>query len=71
MPISPLKVDALYHKAELKKAIIRPAFKRGDKREFTNHRPISILPVFSKVIEKVMYKRVQEFIDEHNILYQY
>jgi len=34
----------------------------------SNYRPISILPVFSKILEKVLYNRLLEFIDKHNIL---
>ena len=56
---------------ELKKTIVRPIFKKGDKREFTNYRPISILPLFSKVVEKTMYKRIYGFLTTHNLLYDY
>jgi hypothetical protein len=29
---------------------------------------ISILPVFSKILEKIMYKRLNSFIENNNIL---
>jgi len=33
-------------------------YKKGDKTLIANYRPISLLPVFSKVFEKVVYKRL-------------
>ena len=35
-----------------------------------NYRPISLLMTMSKVLEKLMYKRVVAFIDKHDILYR-
>ena len=54
---------------ELKKAKVTPVFKSGDKRDFTNYRPISVLPVFSKLLERIIYKRTVEFFDKHSLLY--
>ena len=36
---------------------------------FSNYRPISILPAFSKLFEKVMYNPLINFLNLHNILY--
>ena len=35
---------------------------------FSNYRPISILPAFSKLFEKAMYNRLIDFLNLHNIL---
>ena len=35
---------------------------------FNNYRPISLLSVFSKIIERLMYTRLLDFINKHNIL---
>ena len=35
---------------------ITPVHKADDKLQVTNYRPISVLPVFSKVLEKLMYQ---------------
>ena len=35
----------------------------------SNYRPISLLPIFSKILEKLMYTRVMDFITKFNILY--
>jgi hypothetical protein len=56
---------------ELKIAKIIPLFKHGDSKLMKNYRPISVLPVFSKILEKLVYKRTIEFIKKHNILYAY
>ena len=38
--------------------------------EVSNYRPISLLPILSKILEKVMYSRVIDFITKYNILYK-
>lgn len=53
---------------ELKKARVIPLFKGGDKMLCTNYRPISVLPAVSKLYERLMYNRIESFIDRQNIL---
>ena len=36
---------------------ITPVFKKGDKYDKSNYRPVSILPILSKVYEKCLYKQ--------------
>ena len=52
----------------LKKAVVTPIFKSNDKESFSTYRPISVLPCFSKILEKLMYKRVVKFLDKYSIL---
>ena len=56
---------------ELKIAKVIPLYKSGDEQLTNNYRPISILPCFSKIFEKIIYNRIFSFISEHNILYKY
>ena len=46
----------------MKIARVVPLFKSGDHRLFQNYRPISILPIFSKLLERVVYKRILDYI---------
>jgi exonuclease III len=52
----------------LKYSIVKPLFKKGDKEDMTNYRPISLLTSFSKVFEKNIYNRLFEHIEVNNIL---
>ena len=36
-----------------------------------NYRPVSVLPLLSEVFERIMYNRLIEFINKHDILYKY
>ena len=54
----------------LKTAKVAPIFKSGDKDNVSNYRPIFILPVFSKVLEKIMYNRVNNHLDSKGLLYE-
>lgn len=53
---------------QTKVAKIIPVYKSGDKSDFQNYRPISILPTFSKVLERVVYARLVHYLNKHNIL---
>jgi hypothetical protein len=53
----------------LKLAKVVPVFKSDDKLSVNNYRPISLLSVFSKVLEKLMYKRLLSFfVIKYNFL---
>lgn len=52
----------------MKIARVTIIFKGGDKNELQNYRPISILPLFSKVAERLIYKRVFSFIANRNVI---
>jgi hypothetical protein len=53
----------------LKFAKVIPIFKKGERDNLTNYRPISILPYFSKIFEKSMYSRLYEFVKTSDILF--
>ena len=57
--------------SELKIAQVLPLFKNNDPMLFNNYRPISLLPFFSKLFERLMYNRLIVFIEKHHLLYQF
>ena len=54
--------------SKLKIAKVIPLYKTKDPALFSNYRPISLLPFFSKILERLMYNRLYNFLTEHNIL---
>ena len=52
----------------MKIARVIPLFKNGDVKEFSNYRPVSILPQFSKILERVFHNRLMSFINDKQIL---
>ena len=48
-----------------------PIFKKGEKDKPGNYRPISLLSIFDKILEKLMFKRLYGFLTKHKILYDY
>ena len=53
----------------LKTAKVIPIYKSGSKSEVSNYRPISLLSIFSKVYEKVMYARLASFFAKNSVIY--
>ena len=56
---------------ELKLAKVIPIYKKEDSMLFSNYRPISVLPLFSKVLERLMYNRLMNYLSSKKILYKY
>ncbi|XP_057314221.1 uncharacterized protein LOC130655476 [Hydractinia symbiolongicarpus] len=54
---------------KLKIARVVPVLKAGEVCKVSNYRPISILPCFSKILERIMYNRVYSFLNNNDILY--
>ena len=52
----------------MKIAKVIPLFKKGDKLDITNYRPISLLPSISKILEKIICIRLVSFLKNENIL---
>ena len=53
---------------EWKRARVSPVFKDGVKADPNNYRPISVLPVVSKLIERVVFNQFYGYLNENNIL---
>ena len=59
-----------YFVIALKIAKVTPIFKSGDKGNVSSYHPTSILPVFSKILERMMYNRVYNHLDSKDLLYE-
>ena len=53
---------------QMKIARVVPLFKTGDLSQFTNYRPVSVLPAFSKCLEGTVYNRLINFLNKFNTL---
>lgn len=54
----------------LKTAKVTPIYKSGSKTDPGNYRPISVLSVFSKIFEKVLYNRLDKYLTSIDFLYK-
>ncbi len=51
-----------------KHALVTPIHKGGDKCSTGNYRPISILPIISKILERWVHSSVYRYLDENNLI---
>lgn len=72
-------VDPLHHIVNLslqtstvptawKQAKIVPIFKSGDQKQAENYRPISVLPILSKIVEKAVHSQLLNYLEENKLL---
>nr|CAI5856891.1 unnamed protein product [Callosobruchus analis] len=54
--------------AELKLASLIMVFKKGDKCNADNYRPIALLSIFSKIIEKVVARKIENYLSKFNLI---
>ena len=52
----------------LKTAKVVPIFKKEDKNEINNYCSIFLLSTFSKILERLICKRMRKFLDKHSII---
>ena len=53
----------------LNMAKLAKIYKAKDKKDISNYRPISLLPIISKILEKVVHKNVYTFLEKNKVLY--
>ena len=66
-----LSIKYSHFPTDCKIAKLKPLFKKGSRTAPKNYRPISLLPLISKLIEKFIHGQTQKYLDDYNILYRY
>jgi hypothetical protein len=64
-----LSIDTGVFPDSLKKAQVTPLHKKNDPLSKTNYRPVSVLPVFSKILEKVFETQLSDFLTQYLTLF--
>ena len=54
--------------AQWKRANIVPIHKKNDKQIVSNYRPVSLLPICSKIFEKLIFNELFKFFEDNNLL---
>ena len=57
--------------SEWKQAKVVPLFKSGNKDDLDNYRPISILPILSKILEKAVFHKLHTYRSKNSLLSPY
>ena len=63
-----LSIRCEQYPKEWKHALVTPIHKGGDKCNATNYRPISILPIISKILERWVHSKVYSYLDVCNLI---
>jgi hypothetical protein len=72
-PLSDLmnkSVECYQYPAKLKHSKVIPIYKKDDETDPSNYRPISLLSIFNKIFEKLMYNRLKSFLEKQNIIFK-
>ena len=56
---------------EFKKARVKPLYKKNSTLDVGNYRPVSILCVVSKILERAVYVQLESFLVSNNIMYEF
>ena len=51
-----------------KKANVQPIHKKGSRQYKTQYRPISLLPICSKIFEKILFDKIYAFLNDKNLI---
>ena len=63
-----LSIRCNQYPKDWKRALVTPIHKGGDKCNTGNYRPISILPIISKILERWVHSAIYSYLDESNLI---
>ena len=63
-------MDEGYFPEVLKIGKTTPIYKKDNPQTLRNYRPVSVLPIFNKIFEKVIYSRLYSFMTSMNVIYE-
>ena len=66
--ISNLSLETGIFSNGMKIARVSPIFKKHEEFLFTNYRPISVFPCSSKLLERLMYNRLNKYLLQNNLI---
>ena len=64
-----IKLHSLPRNCKIAK--VKPLFKKGSKTNPQNYRPISLLPLLSKIIERIVHDQTEEFLSKNKLRYRF
>lgn len=53
---------------KLKVSIVKPLYKKGNKALIDNYRPVTLIPILSKLFEKVLHSKLYSFFLKYNVI---
>ena len=65
-----LSITSGIYPDDLKKAKVTPIFKKGEKQDINNYRPISVSPVITGIFERHISTCLINFLDAHKLIYE-
>ena len=63
-----LSIESGVFPDDLKRAKIVPIYKKKAKTEPGNYQPVSVLSIMSKVMERVIFEQLNDFIEKHEYM---
>ena len=64
-----MKLNIFLDRCKLAK--FKPKFKKGSRMDPSNYRPILLLPLISKIFEKIVHDQIIDYLPQYNSLYNY
>ena len=61
-------IKTVFFPSEWKRANIVPIHKKGDKQTLENYRPVSLLPICGKILERLMFNEMFNFFIENKLI---